>query len=137
MIKYMLDTDMCTYIIKQRPASVLQQFQKLTMDAIGISIATYAELIYGAERASSKRINRSVVENFVQHLEVMDWNREAADEYALIRTKLEASGTPIGAMDMMIAAHAKSLHAIVVTNNQKHFSKVKGLKIENWVETAK
>lgn len=136
MIKYMLDTDMCSYIIKQRPASVLQQFQKLTMDSIGISIVTYAELIYGVERSSSKRINRSVIENFVQHLEVIDWDRDAADEYAVIRTKLEAAGTPIGAMDMMIAAHAKSLHAVVVTNNQKHFSKVKGLKIENWVEAS-
>ena len=133
----MLDTDMCSYIIKQRPVSVLQQFQKLTMDAIGISIVTYAELIYGVERSSSKRINRSVVENFVQHLEIMDWDRNAADEYATIRTKLEAGGTPIGAMDMMIAAHAKSIHAILVTNNQKHFNKVKGLKIENWVEAAK
>ena len=63
----------------------------------------------------------------------MDWNSEAADQYGAIRTKLEAAGTLIGAMDMMIAAHAKSIKAVLVTNNQKHFTKVKGLKVENWV----
>lgn len=133
MKRYMLDTDMCSYIIKERPASVQQHFQKISMEQLCISVVTYAELIYGIERSSSRRVNRPVIEDFVQHLEVMDWNNGAADQYGVIRAALEANGTPIGAMDMMIAAHAKSIKAVLVTNNQKHFTKVKGLKVENWV----
>jgi len=133
MQRYMLDTDMCSYIIKEHPAKVLKHFQKLDMDTICISIITYAELMYGVERSSSKRINHAVIKNFTKYLDVIQWDLEAADCYAMIRTKLEKKGTPIGAMDMMIAAHSQSIDAVLVTNNQKHFSKVKGLKIENWV----
>lgn len=133
MTRYMLDTDMCSYIIKERPIKVLQHFRKLDIEAICISIVTYAELMYGVERSSSKHINHSIIKDFTRHLEVKKWDIDAADQYAGIRTELETKGSPIGAMDMMIAAHAKSEKAILVTNNQKHFAKVKGLKIENWV----
>lgn len=133
MTRYMLDTDMCSYIIKERPARVLQHFQELDMENICVSIVSYAELVYGVERSSSKRINHSVLKNFRRHLDVIKWDIGAADEYAVLRTELEAKGTPIGAMDMMIAAHSKSINTVLVTNNQKHFTKVKGLKIENWV----
>ncbi len=132
MKRYMLDTDMCSYIIKERPESVRQRFQKLAMEQLYVSVVTYAELIYGVERSSSKRVNRPIVEDFVRHLDVMDWDTGAADQYGMIRTELEVAGTPIGAMDMMIAAHAKSIKAVLVTNNQKHFTKIKGLKIDNW-----
>jgi tRNA(fMet)-specific endonuclease VapC len=132
MKRYMLDTDMCSYIIKEHPESVRQRFQTLAMEQLCISVVTYAELIYGVERSSSKRVNRPIIEDFVRHLDVMDWDTEAADQYGVIRAELEAAGTPIGAMDMMIAAHAKSIKAVLVTNNQKHFTKVKGLKIDNW-----
>ena len=131
--RYMLDTDISSYIIKQRPASVREHFQKLPMDSFCISIVTYAELMYGVERSSSRRVNRPVIEQFISHLEVVKWDLEAADQYAIIRTKLEAIGAPIGAMDMMIASHAKSINAVLVTNNLKHFTKVRGLKTENWV----
>jgi tRNA(fMet)-specific endonuclease VapC len=132
MKRYMLDTDMCSYIIKEHPESVRQRFQTLAMEQLCVSVVTYAELIYGVERSSSKRINRPIIEDFVRHLDVMNWDTEAADHYGVIRAELEAAGTPIGAMDMMIAAHAKSIKAVLVTNNQKHFTKVKGLKIDNW-----
>jgi len=132
MKRYMLDTDMCSYIIKEHPESVRQRFQTLAMEQLCVSVVTYAELIYGVERSSSKRINRPIIEDFVRHLDVMNWDTEAADQYGVIRAELEAAGTPIGAMDMMIAAHAKSIKAVLVTNNQKHFTKVKGLKIDNW-----
>ncbi len=132
MKRYMLDTDMCSYVIKEHPESVRQRFQTLAMEQLCISVVTYAELIYGVERSSSRRVNRPIIEDFVRHLDVMDWNTEAADQYGVIRTELETAGTPIGAMDMMIAAHAKSIKAVLVTNNQKHFTKVKGLKIDNW-----
>ena len=132
MKRCMLDTDMCSYIIKEHPESVRQRFQTLAMEQLCISVVTYAELIYGVARSSSKRVNRPIIEDFVRHLDVMDWDTEAADQYGVIRTQLEAAGTPIGAMDMMIAAHAKSIKAVLVTNNQKHFTKVKGLKVDNW-----
>ena len=132
MKRYMLDTDMCSYIIKERPESVRQRFQKLAMEQLCVSVVTYAELIYGVERSSSKRVNRPIIEDFVRHLDVMDWDTGVADQYGVIRTELEVAGTPIGAMDMMIAAHAKSIKAVLVTNNQKHFTKIKGLKIDNW-----
>ncbi len=132
MKRYMLDTDMCSYIIREHPASVLKRFQTLAMEQLCVSVVTYAELIYGVERSSSRRINRPVIEDFVRHLDVMDWDTEAAAQYGVIRAELEAAGTLIGAMDMMIAAHAKSIKAVLVTNNQKHFNKVRGLKIDNW-----
>jgi tRNA(fMet)-specific endonuclease VapC len=103
------------------------------MEQLCISVITYAELVYGVERSSSKRVNRPIIEDFARHLDVVDWDTDAADHYGVIRAELEAAGTPIGAMDMMISAHAKSLKAVLVTNNQKHFTKVKGLKIENWI----
>ncbi|VAW80347.1 hypothetical protein MNBD_GAMMA13-2039 [hydrothermal vent metagenome] len=133
MKRYMLDTDTCSYIIKEHPESVHQRFQKLDMEQLCISAVTYAELLYGVERSSSKRVSRPIIEDFVRHLDVMNWDANAADQYGVIRTRLEVAGTLIGAMDMMIAAHAKSLKAVLVTNNQKHFTKVKGLKIENWI----
>ena len=132
MKRYMLDTDMCSYIIRERPESVRQRFKTLAMEQLCVSVVTYAELIYGVERSSSKRVNRPVIEDFVRHLDVMDWDTVAADQYGVIRAKLEAAGTLIGAMDMMIAAHAKSIKGVLVTNNQKHFTKVKGLRIDNW-----
>jgi len=132
MKRYMLDTDMCSYIIKEHPESVRQRFQTLAMEQLCVSVVTYAELIYGVERSSSKRINRPIIEDFVRHLDVMNWDTEAADQYGVIRAELEAAGTPMGAMDLMIAAHAKSIKAVLVTKNQKHFTKIKGLKIDNW-----
>ncbi len=129
---YMLDTDTCSYVIRERPIGVLERFRKLSMDQVCISAVTYAELIYGVERSSSKRINRPIVNDFVQHLDIIEWGKEAAERYGKVRAELEPAGTPIGAMDMMIAAHAKSIKAALVTNNQKQFAKVKGLKIENW-----
>ena len=130
---YMLDTDTCSYIIRERPIGVLERFRKLVMEQICISTATFAELLYGVERSSSKRINHPIIDDFVRHLDVIEWNNAAAEQYGKIRADLEARGEPIGAMDMMIAAHAKSIKAVLVTNNQKHFARIKGLKVENRV----
>ncbi len=132
MKRYMLDTDTCSYVIRERPIGVLERFRKLSMDQVCISAVTYAELIYGVERSSSKRINRPIVDEFVQHLDIIAWGKEAAERYGKVRAELKTGETPIGAMDMMIAAHAKSIKAALVTNNQKHFAKVRGLRIENW-----
>jgi len=130
MIRYMLDTDICSYIIRERPLKVFEHFEALKMDQICISAVTYAELIYGVEHSSSKKINRSIVNQFVKHLSIIDWNKKAAEHYGNIRAILQADGNIIGAMDMMIAAHARSRKMILVTNNEKHFKRVPKLQVE-------
>ena len=132
MIHYMLDTDICSYIIRERPIEVFEHFETLKMDQLCISVVTYAELIYGVEHSSSKKINRSIVDQFVKHLSIIDWDKKAAEHYGNIREFLQVKGNAIGAMDMMIAAHARSQKMILVTNNEKHFKRVPKLKVENW-----
>jgi len=128
----MLDTDICSYIIRERPIEVFKHFETLRMDQLCISVVTYAELIYGVEHSSSKKINRSIVDQFVQHLNIIDWHKNAAEHYGNIRAFFQANNNLIGAMDMMIAAHARSQKIILVTNNEKHFKRVPKLKVENW-----
>lgn len=132
-VRYLLDTDTCSYVIRNRPESARRRMNAVPLDEQGISVVTYAELLYGVRRSSSKRINRRVVDAFVRHLFILDWNREA-ECYAELRTPLERKGKPIGGMDMLIAAHALSLNAVVVTNNSRHFGSVSGLSIENWTQ---
>jgi len=130
--RYLLDTDICSYIIRQRPAAVLERFEAVSPVQLSISVITLAELLYGVERSSSKVINRPIIEDFVSRLPVLPWDSEAAAHYAQLRVFLERQGTPIGNMDLMIAAHALSQGRIVVTNNVRHFEKVPELQVENW-----
>jgi tRNA(fMet)-specific endonuclease VapC len=130
---YMLDTDISSDIIKQRPLSVLERFEQLHMEQLCISAVTYAELRYGAERSSSQKVNLPIVEDFVSRLSVLPWDKEAAAHYGHLRNHLEREGTPLGGMDTMIAAHALSRDSIVVTNNLKHFQQVPRLVVENWL----
>lgn len=131
---FMLDTDTCSYIIRERPISVMEKFQQISAKDLCISVITHAELLYGAARSGSKKVNRSVVIDFTSRLVTREWNVAAAEQYGLLRCALETKGHIIGNMeDMMVAAHALSLHATLVTNNVKHFSKVPHLKIINWV----
>lgn len=134
MTLYMLDTDTSSYIIRDKPASVRERFAKIDSQQICISVITYAELLYGVKRSSSSKVNRPIVENYVRHLVIQPWGEMAADHYSTIRTFLESSGQPIGGMDTQIAAHALSLDAVLVTNNTRHFERVPGLKLENWVD---
>lgn len=128
----MLDTDICSYIIREKPIEVFERFGTLKMSQICISVVTYAELIYGVEHSSSKKINRPIIDDFVRHLSIMNWDKEAAEHYGNIRAFLRADGNIIGSMDMMIAAHARSQKKILVTNNEKHFTRIPKLKVENW-----
>ncbi len=130
---YMLDTDICIYIIKKRPANLLEKFNAIPPNDLCISTVTYAELQYGVERSSSKKMNQRILADFVSHLEVQPWNVEAARQYGKIRTSLEKKGKPIGNMDLLIAAHALSQQCILVSNNLREFSRIRGLKCENWV----
>lgn len=132
MILYMLDTDICSYIIRERPLQVLEHFKQVEMEQLCISVVTYAELIYGVEHSSSKKVNRVVIDDFVQHLTIVPWDEEAAEHYGNIRAYLQTEGKIIGSMDMMIAAHARSRRMTLVTNNDKHFKRVPKLTVENW-----
>ena len=128
----MLDTDICSYIIRERPLQVFEHFKQIEMEQLHISVVTYAELIYGVEHSSSPKVNRQIIDDFVRHLNIVSWDQEAAEHYGKIRAFLQAKGNIIGSMDMMIAAHAKSRKMTLVTNNDKHFKRVPKLLVENW-----
>lgn len=130
---YMLDTNMCIYIIKKRPIGLLEKFNSIPQNRLCISVVTYAELQYGIERSSSKKMNQKIIDDFVSHLAVLSWEMEAARQYGKIRSDLEKDGTPIGNMDLLIAAHALSKKCTIVSNNLKEFNRVKNLKCENWI----
>lgn len=130
---YMLDTNICIYIIKKRPAYLLEKFKTVPLEELCISVVTYAELAYGIERSSSKKMNRKIIEDFISHLIVVPWDRQAARQYGKIRANFEKKGTPIGNMDLLIAAHAISQNYILVSNNLREFKRVNHLKFENWV----
>ncbi len=131
---YLLDTDICSYIMKLYPESTFYRFQITHPEDIIISAVTYAELMFGAVRSGSTRINAEVIRDFMRHLTCHAWDVSAADHYSVLRTELERKGTPIGNMDMMIAAHALALNATVVTNNIRHYDRIEGLRVENWAD---
>jgi len=128
---YMLDTDTCSYAIKQNPASVIQAFWNHRNDEICISSVTYAELMYGAMRTGSSK-TPAAIRRFVAYVGIVNFDDAAAEEYARLRCSLEAKGTPISAADLMIASCAIARRAVLVTNNIKHFSRVPDLEIEKW-----
>ena len=132
-MKVMLDTNICIYVIKRRPVSVLQRFRFFPAGDIGISAITLAELEYGAAKSAQPKQNREALEAFVSPLEVAPFDRHATEAYGKIRAALEKRGRPIGALDLLIAAHALSLGVRVVTNNEREFKRVPGLRVENWV----
>jgi tRNA(fMet)-specific endonuclease VapC len=130
MTGFMLDTDISSYIIKRRPATLLERFEKHS-ETLNVSVITAAELRFGAEKAGRPQLTE-LVEAYLDRLAILDWTDEVTPHYARIRTGLELSGKPIGNMDLLIASHAVSQGMTVVTNNVKHFSNVTGLKVELW-----
>ena len=132
-MRYMLDTNICSYILKNHPAAVKQKFEEVGAGNICISTIVLAELYYGAARHPKGVVIRREIDDFVSRLVVMPWDEIAADHYGAIRSSLEKAGTPVGAMDMLIAAHARSCNATLVTNNQREFGRIKGLTSLNWV----
>lgn len=133
MLKYLLDTNIVIYVIKQRPLAVLAVFNQ-QHGRMAISSITLAELIHGAEKSSDVARNMSVVEDFVSRLTVLPYDDKAAWHYGNIRATLEKIGQPIGVNDLHIAAHARSLGLTLVTNNRREFERVQGLLLENWVD---
>ena len=130
---FMLDTDTCIYIIKNKPEKVIQKFRTFTVSEIGISSITLSELFYGVSKSGKPDQNRLALTQFVAPMEILPYDDLAAQEYGEIRADLERKGTPIGSMDMLIGAHARSLGVTLVTNNEKEFTRIPNLKVENWV----
>jgi tRNA(fMet)-specific endonuclease VapC len=135
-MRYLLDTNICIYVIKRRPPQVLARFQRCVVGDIGLSTVTLAELEYGAAKSQEPARNQAALAAFTLPLELVAFDAPAAAAYGPIRAALERQGTPIGAMDLLIAAHAWSLGVILVTNNVREFGRVPGLQLENWAEDA-
>jgi tRNA(fMet)-specific endonuclease VapC len=133
-MKYILDTNICIYIIKQKPQVVFEKFKQHIPGEIGISSITSAELQYGVNKSMNVQRNQIALNQFLIPLEIFNFDFEASIEYGKIRSELEKAGTPIGPLDMLIAAHARSLNMTLITNNEKEFSRVSNLKIENWAK---
>jgi tRNA(fMet)-specific endonuclease VapC len=132
-MKFLLDTNICIYIIKQKPLEVLHKFNTYQVGDIGISSITVAELEFGVQKTQYSAKNQQALAQFLLPLEIVNFDHAAATIYGDIRARLEKQGTPIGSLDTLIAAHALSLQVILITNNIREFSRVPNLKSENWV----
>jgi tRNA(fMet)-specific endonuclease VapC len=132
MPRYMLDTDTCSYIMRRSPAAVLKRLAKVPVDDVCISVITKSELLYGVEVSPKHRQDEAALDAFLRHVEVLDFTDEASLHSAKIRADLKAHGAMIGANDLLIAAHARSLGLILITNNTREFGRVRNLSIDNW-----
>jgi tRNA(fMet)-specific endonuclease VapC len=131
MLRYMLDTNLCIRVLRDRPASARQRFNE-NVDALSINTVVLTELLHGAAKSARPIENRRAVEDFVARLEVLPFDEAAAGHAADIRADLERKGTPIGAYDLLIAGHARNRGLAVVTGNLKEFGRVEGLRCEDW-----
>ena len=131
-MKYLLDTNICIYLINERPKKVLAHFKRHALGDIGISSITASELAFGVAKSGSLK-NRVALEAFLLPLQIVEYDAGAAMVYGDIRAALEKQGKTIGPLDMLIAAHALSRQLVLVTNNEKEFRRVDQLKVENWL----
>lgn len=131
-MRFMLDTDVCITLIKKRPAGLLRKLTALAPGEAGISAVTLAELRFGVAKSAEKERNATALEEFILPLETADLDKAAAAEYGRVRAALEACGKPIGPLDTLIAAHALSLGAVLVTHNTREFRRVAGLVLADW-----
>jgi tRNA(fMet)-specific endonuclease VapC len=132
----MLDTNICSYIMKRSHDAVLKRLVKIPVSEVCISVITKSELLYGVEVSPRKRQDEAALDAFLAYVEVMDFRDEAAKHYAKIRAELKARGAIIGGNDLFIAAHARSQGLTLITNNTSEFKRVRGLAIENWTIKA-
>jgi tRNA(fMet)-specific endonuclease VapC len=132
MPRYMLDTDTCSYIMKRSSQAVIKRLRAVPVADVSISVITKSELLYGVEVSPRRTQDATALQAFLPHVEVLEFPDEAATHYAQIRTDLKRHGQMIGANDLFIAAHARSLGLRLVTNNTAEFGRVKGLTLENW-----
>ena len=132
-MKYVLDTNTCIYIINKRSARIEKRFANMDIGDVGISSITCAELQFGISNSSNPKQNQEALDEFLGPLEILDFPAAACPVYGEIRAKLRKSGTMIGPLDLLIGAHTLFLKAVLVTNNENEFSRISGLKIENWI----
>jgi len=132
MLKYLLDTNTVIYTIKNRPAKLREIFQRCD-GQMAISSITWGELVYGAERSSRPEQNYEDIEGLAARLELLEFDETAAAHFGQIRAELYNEGKPIGPYDMQIAGHARSRGLTLVTNSEREFSRVSGLRVENWI----
>ena len=131
-MRCLLDTNICIYIIKKKPDQVIERLRNTRVPDVGVSSITLSELEYGVAKSARPEQNKLAIVEFLAPLEILPYDDMAAQEYGKVRVYLEKQGTPIGSMDMLIAAHALSLNCILVTNNESEFRRIPALKIENW-----
>lgn len=129
--RYLLDTDICSYLIRENPLSLLEKFKEHQRE-IYVSSITVAEMLFGAAKKGSEKL-RTQIMRFMSLVQMVDWDFDAADSYAFIRNNLERIGLPVDNMDMMIAACALSKGFVLVSNNVRHFEKINGLDFETWL----
>lgn len=132
-MRFLLDTNICIYIIKRKPHSVIKRFNTLQPSDVGVSSITVAELEYGACKSQKPDQNKAALQQFLIPLEILVFDQQAAQAYGTIRANLERQGQIIGSLDMLIAAQAKSEGITLVTNNVKEFLRIPDLQLENWV----
>ncbi|MDC0687791.1 tRNA(fMet)-specific endonuclease VapC [Mitsuaria sp. RG] len=132
MLRYMLDTNICIFTIKNKPQVVREAFNRYH-GQLAISTVTLMELIYGAEKSAAPVRNLAIVEGFAARLDVLDYDIQGAAHTAQLRAELAKAGTPIGPYDRMIAGHARARGLTLVTNNLREFQRVPGLRVEDWV----
>jgi len=132
-IRFLLDTNICIYIIRQKPANVLEKFQTLSPSDVGVSSITVAELEYGAYKSQRQEQNRAALSQFLMMLEILPFDAKATQNYGKMRAELEKMGIVIGAMDLLITSQALDRGITLVTNNVREFSRIPGLTWENWV----
>ncbi|MFA5805331.1 MAG: type II toxin-antitoxin system VapC family toxin [Melioribacteraceae bacterium] len=134
-MKYLFDTNICIYLIKNKPESVIKRFSKIQPETIAVSNITVAEMYYGIAKSSRPNENTVALEEFLLPLIIIDFNKNDARIYGKIRSELEKKRKMIGAMDLLIGAQALSRNLILVTNNVKEFRRIANLEIENWVSS--
>ena len=134
MTKYLLDTNICIYIMNRHPKDIIDKFRRFDIGEIGVSTITVSELQYGVAKSKNQALNAKRVEEFLAPLEIISYDEIAANIYGKIRHILEKSGQPIGPLDLLIAAHALGRKLILITNNEKEFKRIKYLNVENWAK---
>ena len=134
MIKYLIDTSICIYIMNKRPVNIIHKFKQFDVGEIGVSTITVSELQYGIAKSNNRKVNKQRLEEFLSPLELLPYDEIAANTYGDIRYQLETRGQPIGPLDLLIAAHALSLKLVLITNNEKEFKRIRNLKVENWTK---
>lgn len=132
-MRWMLDTDICIYIMKRHPPGVQARLRGVAIGEVGLSAIVLAELRFGIRKSQRREENAAALADFLAYCPVLDWPQAASDNYTEIRHELETQGTPIGSNDLLIAAHALHLNCTLVTNNVREFQRVRGLSIESWV----